>query len=102
MRVFALCAPLRLPLVPNLQVEIMLTGLPLSGVLTVPEGALHGDVVYLAAPDDTLVLRPVTVAFRQDGLAVIRDGLSPGERVVVDDIAPALPGMRLEPVGAGQ
>lgn len=94
--------PLRLPLVPNLQVEVMLTGLPLSGVLTVPEGALHGDVVYLAAPDDTLVLRPVTVAFRQDGLAVIRDGLSPGERVVVDDIAPALPGMRLKPVGAGQ
>lgn len=90
--------PLRLPLVPNLHVEVTLTGLPLSGVLTVPEGALHGDLVYLAAPDDTLELRSVTVAFRQDGLAVIREGLSPGERVVLDDIAPALQGMRLKPV----
>jgi multidrug efflux pump subunit AcrA (membrane-fusion protein) len=103
MRPYADAAPpSRLPLVPNLQVEVTLTGLPLADVLAVPEGALHGDLVYLAAPDDTLVLRPVTVAFRQDGQAVIRDGLSPGDRVVLDDIAPAFPGMRLKPVGEGR
>jgi hypothetical protein len=94
--------PLRLPLVPNMQVEVTLTGAPLADVLTVPEGALHGDLVYVAAPDDTLELRPVSAAFRQDGQVVIREGLSPGERVLLDDIAPAIPGLRLKPVEAGQ
>lgn len=93
--------PLRVPLVPNLQVEVTLTGAPLTGVLTVPEAALHGDLVYVAAPDDRLELRRVEPAFRQDGQVVIRAGLAPGERVVLDDIAPAIPGLRLRPVGAG-
>jgi multidrug efflux pump subunit AcrA (membrane-fusion protein) len=92
--------PLRMPLVPNLQVEVTLTGPSLAGVVTIPESALHGGHVYLATPDDRLELRPVSPAFRQDGRVVIRDGLAEGERLVLDDIAPALPGMALNPVPA--
>jgi hypothetical protein len=33
---------------------------------------------------------------------VIAEGLSPGDRVVIDDIAPAIPGMALMPVEVQQ
>jgi len=90
--------PLRLPLVPNMQVTITLTGAPLPAQVVIPEAALHGNMVYLADPDDRLELRRVTTLFRQDGLAIIGEGLEPGERLILDDITPALPGLRLTPI----
>ncbi len=92
--------PLRLPLVPNMQVAVTLTGTPLPAQVVIPEAALHGNLVYLADPDGRLELRPVTTLFRQDGLAIIGAGLEPGERLILDDITPALPGLRLTPVEA--
>lgn len=91
--------PLRLPLVPNMRVAVMLRGPELTQAIAIPQGALHGDLVYLVGDGDRLELRPVTVAFRQDGIAVIADGLTQGDRIVTDDIAPAIPGMALIPVG---
>lgn len=90
--------PLRVPLVPNMQVEVELTGSELAGRLAIPEAALHGELVYVVAPDETLELRKVTPSFRQDGTVVIGDGLGAGDRIVLDDIAPAIPGMKLDPV----
>lgn len=51
-------------------------------VATVMAGP-NGDYVYVIRPDDTVVRRPVQVASRQDGLAVIAKGLKAGEKVVV-------------------
>jgi len=94
--------PRRLPLVPNTQVQIGFSGAPMSGLIAIPEAALHGGMVRILGPDDRLDLRPVTAAFAQEGRVVITDGLSPGDRMVIDDIAPALPGMALTPVEAAQ
>jgi len=90
--------PLRPPLLPNMQVEITLTGETISGSLVIPESALHGNLVYLANEQDQLVLRPVTEAFRQDGLVVITEGLAASDRLILDDISPAIPGTKLLPV----
>ena len=90
--------PLRPPLLPNMQVELTLTGQTISDSLVIPETALHGDQVYLANDQDQLELRPVTVAFRQEGVAVIAEGLSIGNRLVLDDITPAIPGIELLPI----
>jgi len=90
--------PRRLPLVSNMQVGMAFEGTALEGVITIPEAALHAGIVRVAGPDDLLDLRPVTAAFAQGGRVVITEGLSPGERVVLDDIAPAIPGMALTPV----
>lgn len=90
--------PERIPLLTNLQVEAVMTGPALSSVIVVPESAIHRGMVYLADADDRLELRPVTVAFRQAGQAVIGSGLADGDRLVLDDIAPAIPGMALLPV----
>lgn len=90
--------PRRLPLVPNMQVQIAFSGSSMSGLIAIPEAALHGGMVRIASADNRLELRPVTAAFAQDGRVVIAAGLSPGDRVVIDDIAPAIPGMALTPV----
>lgn len=94
--------PHRLPLVPNMQVGLAFAGAPLRDAVVIPESALHGGLVRLVAPDDRLVLRPVTPAFAKGGRVVLKDGLSPGDRLVLDDIAPAIPGMALSPVEAGE
>jgi hypothetical protein len=46
---------------------------------------------------DRLRRRRVAVGFEQRDLAVIREGLVPGDLVIVDDPVPALSGMRLAP-----
>jgi len=92
--------PRRLPLVPNMQVQLSFAGAPLAGAIAIPEAALHGGFVRVADADDLLALRPVTAAFSQDSRVIIADGLAAGDRVVIDDIAPAIPGMALTPVEA--
>jgi multidrug efflux pump subunit AcrA (membrane-fusion protein) len=88
--------PARLPLVPNMYVEVTLTGPGGPPRVSVPDHAVHGgDTLYLRDPDGRLELRAVTLAFRQRGLAVIESGLEPGEAVVTSDLVPAIPGMRL-------
>ena len=85
-----------------MQVQVTLTGVPMTGIIAIPEAALHGGTVRLVGPGDRLELRPVMAAFVQDGRVVIAEGLVPGDRVVIDDIAPAIPGMALTPVEAVQ
>jgi RND family efflux transporter MFP subunit len=88
--------PARLPLVPNMYVEVTLAGPEGPSRVSVPDHAVHGgDTLYLRDPDGRLELRAVTLAFRQRGLAVIESGLEPGEAVVTSDLVPAIPGMRL-------
>lgn len=89
--------PRRLPLIPNMQVGLSFAGAPLQGAIAIPEAAVHAGMARIVGPDDLLELRPVTAAFAQDGRVVITEGLSPGDRVVLDDIAPAIPGMALTP-----
>lgn len=53
---------------------------PLDSVMSGP----NGDYVYTIAPDNIAHRVPILVDARQNGLAVVTKGLSPGERVVVD------------------
>ncbi|HEY9081578.1 efflux RND transporter periplasmic adaptor subunit [Magnetovibrio sp.] len=93
--------PDRLPLVPNMYLEVKLTGMTLGPQVVVPEAAVHhGDTVYVRDVHGRLEIRPVTVAFRQQGRAVISNGLVQGEALVLDDLAPAIPGMSLAPLEA--
>ena len=82
------------PLANGLFVQARLEGLPQS-VLTVPEGALHGQTLYLVNDEDRLKLTPVKVLFRRDGLAAVTGELSNGELLVSNDLVPAIPGMQL-------
>lgn len=90
--------PDRLPLVRDMYVAVELVGPPLSPRVAVPEAAVRQGVVQVLGAESRLALRPVVVAFRQDGLAWLEEGLEPGEMVVLDDLVPAIEGMLLEPV----
>ncbi len=95
--------PVRLPLVPNMYVELVLTGPELSREVTLPASAIHeGRHVYLRGEDGRLALRDVSVAWWQADRAVIDGGIAPGEEVILDDLMPAIPGMAVIPAGAAE
>ena len=85
----------RPPLSKGLFVEVEIRANPLSGQIVVPRAAVHDGKVYVAGADDRLEIRPVRTGLSQAGLVVIDEGLQPGDRVVVTDLLPAIPGMKL-------
>lgn len=90
--------PLRLPLVPNMYVEVILTGPEEPARITLPDGAIHeGNVVYLRNEEGRLEVRTVSVDWRQSGIVVLDGGIAADEEVIVDDLMPAIPGMIVKP-----
>ncbi|MFP7570420.1 efflux RND transporter periplasmic adaptor subunit [Marivita sp. S2033] len=94
--------PRRLPLVPNMQVQLTLSGAPLSQGIAIPESAYHSGMVRIVDGDNKLALRPVTAAFRQNERVILTDGLAAGDRVLLDDVSPAIPGLLLNPIEAAE
>jgi len=84
-------------------VAVTLTSDPQA--ITVPMAAVQtgqqGDYAFVVKPDQTVELRPVTVARRSGDQAVIRDGLKPGETVVTDGQLRLVPGSRVSVKNAG-
>ncbi len=89
--------PDRPPLQRDMYTRVHLSAPSSELRLVVPVSALHQGELYLVDGQDRLVRRPVSVAFQQGDLAVIEAGLAPGERVIVDDLQPAITGMALAP-----
>lgn len=90
--------PMHLPLVPNMYVELTLTGPLVADQMIIPTTAIHeGNLVYLRNAEGRLELRNVSVAWRQGGQVVLSDGVEPGEEVILDDLVPAIPGMMVIP-----
>ena len=58
---------------------------------------VHQDTVYLVDDEDRLRRVPVRIDLSLRDLAVIGEGLAPGDRGIVDDLVPAIEGMRLRP-----
>jgi multidrug efflux system membrane fusion protein len=61
------------------------------------ERGQNGTYVYRIKPDDTVEVCPVTVRHVDEGVAIIADGVAPGDRIVVDGQYRLLPGARIEP-----
>lgn len=88
---------IRPPLVKGMFVEVELRTKKLKQKVAVPDGALHGGKVYVVGDDSRLVIRDVATGYKGDGFVVIDKGLDAGERLIVSDISPAVPGMLLKP-----
>lgn len=89
--------PDRPPLQRDMYTRVRLSAASPNPLVAIPASAVHQGELYLVDEEDRLELRQVEVAFEQGGLAVIATGLTPGERVVVDDLPSALRGMALAP-----
>ncbi len=87
--------PERPPLQRGVYTRVRLLVRSPQALLVVPASAVHAGSVFLVNDNDLLERRSVEVAFEQADLAVIGAGLQVGERVVVDDLSWAVPGLPL-------
>jgi len=94
--------PARPPLVRNMFVQATIAAPTPEPVIVVPASTVHQGAVYLADGDDRLKRQPVTVAWQQGELAVIDRGLEAGDRLILDDLVPAIEGTPLKPRHDGQ
>ena len=91
----------RPPLVTNMYVEVELKGKALPDRFVVPRSAVHDKNVYICTPENRLEIRPVSVEFNMADMTVLSRGLKEGEILVLADLVPAVQGMLLKPVQAG-
>ena len=89
--------PARPALAKNMYVEVELRGPPQPGRVVIPRAAVHAGRVYVLNGEDRLELRKVSIAFEQEDVLVVDEGLRAGERIVVSDLIPAIAGMKLAP-----
>lgn len=90
--------PQRPVLQPDMYVQVRLSAQLPEPQLVIPATAVHQGEVYLLDEQQRLQRRAVEVAFEQHDMAVISQGLSGGESLIVDDLAPAINGMLVKPV----
>jgi RND family efflux transporter MFP subunit len=69
--------------------------------LLLPDAAIATDqsrkIVFVVRDDDTVEARPVVLGPLDDGLRVIREGLKPEDRVIVDGLQRARVGAKVAP-----
>ncbi|MCK8086781.1 HlyD family secretion protein [Vibrio sp. 1CM8B] len=83
------------PLVNGMFVKAEIEGIAnLSWV--VPERALHGDKVYLMDDNQRLQVVNVEVLYRRDNQVVVSGELQTGDKLVLNDVLPAIEGMLLK------
>jgi RND family efflux transporter MFP subunit len=72
--------------------------------LLVPDTAIATDqsrkIVFVVKDDDTIEAKPVTLGPLDEGLRVIREGLKPEDRVVVDGLQRVRVGAKVTPHAA--
>lgn len=83
------------PLVNGMFVKAEIEGLAnLSWV--VPERALHGDKIYLMDDSQRLQVVNVEVLYRRDNQVVVEGELHAGDKLILNDVLPAIEGMLLK------
>jgi membrane fusion protein, multidrug efflux system len=72
--------------------------------LLLPDTAIASDqsrkIVFVVKDDDTVEARQVTLGPLDEGLRVIREGLKPEDRVIIDGLQRARPGAKVAPHAA--
>lgn len=87
----------RPPLLKGIYTEVEFLAPPVER-LVIPRRAIHNGLVYRISSDNTLDIQPVEVDFYQGELAIIESGLQYGDRIVINDLAPAVAGTHLNPI----
>jgi len=81
------------PLSKGMFVEVEIRAKPIEGVIVVPRSALDAGRLLIVSDDGRLQVRKVETGIVQGSLAVVQAGISPGNRIVVSDLNPAVDGM---------
>jgi len=92
----------RPPLMKGLFVDVELTGRPLIDRIVIPLSALHDQKVYVVDAQNRLRRRNIITGIRGSDYVVVKDGLKPGEQIVLSDPVPAIDGMLLKTIADAQ
>ena len=85
-----------MPLAVGLYVDAVIQGRSVQQAMRIPRSALRaGDTVYVIK-DGVLDIRTVGVTHSSDEFAVIGEGLSPGEQVIISTLRNPLEGMAVQ------
>ncbi len=87
----------RPPLATNMYVEVELSGRILKDRFIIPRSSVHGGNLYICTRENRLEIRPVTVEFFMNDVAVLAEGVGVGEKIILSDLVPAVEGMKLLP-----
>lgn len=89
-------------LTPGLFARMKITGSGQYKAVLVPDEAVGSDqsqkFVLVVNPEDTVEYRQVTLGPRVNGLRVVRKGVGPEDRIIVNGLQRAMPGMKVSPV----
>lgn len=89
-------------LTPGLFARVQLLGEGPYDALLVPDQAVGTDqaqrVVFVVGADDVVTAKPVVLGRLEGSLRVIRSGLQPDDRVVINGLQRARSGMKVKPV----
>lgn len=89
-------------LFPNQFVNVRVEIDTIVGATVIPSAAVQrgapGAYVYVVQKGDTVALRPVSLGPTEGQRVVVREGVSVGERVVVDGVDNLRDGARVEPI----
>jgi RND family efflux transporter MFP subunit len=84
------------PLLIGEYVRVTIQGDRLTGVYRIPVSAYRdNDTIWLVDTDDTLKRRQVETLWRDDRFVLIKNNLSPGDRLITSDLATAVDGLRV-------
>ncbi|QFT08724.1 efflux RND transporter periplasmic adaptor subunit [Vibrio sp. THAF190c] len=86
------------PLVNGMFVKALIEGAS-NLAWVVPERALHGDTLYLMDSEQRLSMVQVEVLYRRDNQVVVRGDLKQGDKLILNDVLPAIEGMLLRETG---
>jgi RND family efflux transporter MFP subunit len=89
---------IRPALVRGMYCEMELRAPARPGSIVLPRSAVHGKQAYVLDSDSRLRKKAVEIAFYQEGLAVVANGLAGGEMLVVSDPVAAIEGMKINAV----
>ena len=85
------------PLLIGEYVRVEVEGSQLTQVFRIPRIALREDnTVWLVGEGSTLNIRPVTTIWRDTQTVFLDQGLNPGDRVIVSDLAAPVEGMKVQ------
>lgn len=84
----------RPPLLIGEYVTVEIEGREVEGVYRIPRTALRDNTrVWIVGGDETLDIREVETVWRDAGTVLIREGIEPGDRLVVSDLSIPVAGM---------
>ena len=94
--------PDEMPPATQLYVDVEITGPELLDQIVIPRLAWHAGTVLIADADNRLERRSVTPAFTFGEHLVVRDGLAPGDRLILTDVLFPAQGMPLSPIAVDE